>query len=554
MTQEASDKAKQLFDAELNAAAHKALDWWRALHSKPKGLKRLKSALRFNGGLSPALKELMEILKGGAGSGNWGHAGRPGKRGGSVAHSSGRSMVTGRDASRRQQEARAQAGYFKGNIRTATVKEMYEGSSDRVKQLASETGILATDDRSFAYIEANKAKLSTSSKVATLEDVDRASKKLFDDMASGATSWTKGAADYDYDKHLAKLGLAAKTPPITALDLYRTTRRRSVTADTSDAVHNAFKASLTPQEITLLDNLSKYELKTKGWHGVNMYRALDKLSAADHDALNKLQAKAVYFSNVGAVSRRLEWSMKLSWDADRSVVAKALSDSFGKSPPSIGVETPGQFLERTLKSDTFRNAMPTTSSTVNLNNLIALSSTSAKERNDLIGGVNASWDKSAHGHFRAQVKSTFYVKASDEQTKRFDAAARKYGNVSSGYYHGTSPGAAKGINVSGFRASSSGMMGSGVYLADKSSKSAQYLAGGAGSFTRSSGVNGVLLTADAAMGKVGDFSSTTSSVERSPYDTLYGKKGGYASLKNDEWVVQNADAVIPRYWMEVEIN
>jgi hypothetical protein len=42
------------------------------------------------------------VTKGGPGSGNWGHAGRPGKRGGSVPKASGMSLATGQTAQQRQ--------------------------------------------------------------------------------------------------------------------------------------------------------------------------------------------------------------------------------------------------------------------------------------------------------------------------------------------------------------------------------------------------------------------------------------------------------------------
>ena len=51
------------------------------------------------------------ITKGGPGSGNWGHAGRPGQRGGSVPKSFAMSLATGPTAEARQQEA---AGKPKG--------------------------------------------------------------------------------------------------------------------------------------------------------------------------------------------------------------------------------------------------------------------------------------------------------------------------------------------------------------------------------------------------------------------------------------------------------
>lgn len=52
-----------------------------------------------------ALVDLEEI-KGGPGSGNWGHAGRPGKRGGSMSRKVAMSRTTGRDWQKRQAAAR----------------------------------------------------------------------------------------------------------------------------------------------------------------------------------------------------------------------------------------------------------------------------------------------------------------------------------------------------------------------------------------------------------------------------------------------------------------
>jgi len=53
------------------------------------------------------LKTILDILKGGPGSGNFGHAGRPGKRGGSAPKTgwgAAMSLRTGPTADKRQQE------------------------------------------------------------------------------------------------------------------------------------------------------------------------------------------------------------------------------------------------------------------------------------------------------------------------------------------------------------------------------------------------------------------------------------------------------------------
>lgn len=67
---EALDKAKAIFDKELDDATAEVVRRWKVQYEKGKRAARLKSLAR--------------ILKGGAGSGNWAHTGRPGKRGGSA--------------------------------------------------------------------------------------------------------------------------------------------------------------------------------------------------------------------------------------------------------------------------------------------------------------------------------------------------------------------------------------------------------------------------------------------------------------------------------------
>jgi hypothetical protein len=62
-------------------------------------------------GAIPALTDMLVMLyerKGGPGSGHWGHAGRPGHRGGSVAGNIAVSLRTGRTARERQQAAARQ--------------------------------------------------------------------------------------------------------------------------------------------------------------------------------------------------------------------------------------------------------------------------------------------------------------------------------------------------------------------------------------------------------------------------------------------------------------
>ena len=88
------------------------------------------------------------------------------------------------------------------------------------------------------------------------------------------------------------------------------------------------------------------------------------------------------------------------------------------------------------------------------------------------------------------------------------------------------------------------MLGDGIYLADKSSKSAQYI-GDAG-YSRS-GISGSLMVVEASLGDT--LHRRTS--QGYNHDTVFaGKTDG---LLNNEWCVHDTHAVIPRYLVQMEI-
>lgn len=151
-----------------------------------------------------------------------------------------------------------------------------------------------------------------------------------------------------------------------------------------------------------------------------------------------------------------------------------------------------------------------------------------------------TWDKVNHGGFQGKVQHVFRVMYHDyyPKYKAIEEDYRKrYGDANVKYlYHGTHFEAGTKIIQGGFiipkKVKSGRMLGDGVYLADKSSKSCQYLGGG---FSRH-GQHGVLLTCRAALGKMGD-------------DTREMTRG--QGLVNWECCVKNPQAVVPIYWMDV---
>lgn len=122
------DQAKQIFDKDLDKSTAEILKRWTKLHNK-----NLKHK---------SLQLLFSILKGGAGSGNYGHAGRPGRRGGSAPKSglgAAMSLLTGPTAKARQEEA---AGKVKKPTEvTPAILTSNDMALDKVSQNASLGGI-----------------------------------------------------------------------------------------------------------------------------------------------------------------------------------------------------------------------------------------------------------------------------------------------------------------------------------------------------------------------------------------------------------------------------
>jgi len=101
---------------------------------------KTKLAAWFQGWMVVATPEV--VTKGGPGSGNWGHAGRPGQRGGSVPKSFAMSLATGRDWQERQQAAREAAGKSKPQ-EPQGLKAPKFGSTKEAEQWVESQGLVS---------------------------------------------------------------------------------------------------------------------------------------------------------------------------------------------------------------------------------------------------------------------------------------------------------------------------------------------------------------------------------------------------------------------------
>jgi hypothetical protein len=173
--------------------------------------------------------------------------------------------------------------------------------------------------------------------------------------------------------------------------------------------------------------------------------------------------------------------------------------------------------------------------------------------------IHATHDNVNHRSFKTKVNGAYRIKnlPFEEEFKKIDAARNNTGF----YYHGTDFKATQLIlGQSGqfvvkprAEAKAGRMLGDGVYLAEQSSKSMQYV-GGQYVPGGVSSARGVLFVCKASLGKVVE--STKRGYEFN--QPLLNKKENdtLAMLRphviNPEWAVKEEKAVMPRLWIDVE--
>jgi len=184
-----------------------------------------------------------------------------------------------------------------------------------------------------------------------------------------------------------------------------------------------------------------------------------------------------------------------------------------------------------------------------------------KTANFLRKKIEKAWDKDVHGGFFFKIHGIYQIGGMDHHGK-YKKIEKDRDNVMYGY-HSTNFQAAASIVKSSYRAGG-GMLGDGVYVTDVSSKSAQYLLGNC-NVTRRPGTRGVFLMNKVSLGKVHDksYGAPNSNPHETPSldkaDTVFAPKNkmvpGYSTkVLNDEHAVKDANAVIPMYWVDLELT
>ncbi len=181
----------------------------------------------------------------------------------------------------------------------------------------------------------------------------------------------------------------------------------------------------------------------------------------------------------------------------------------------------------------------------------------------VIDNIAKSWDHKEHGGFYFKVHGVYKIGGMDVYDK-FKKIEDDRDNGIYGY-HGTSFTAAAGISKTSFRPSSWGMLDAGVYVSTISSKSCQYLHGGCGYHSRKPGARGVLLLNKASLGTVhnaaigapntGPKETKSRAAAHSVFAPKFSRVRGHSTpMRNDEHVVKDANAVIPMYWIDIELT
>lgn len=253
------------------------------------------------------------------------------------------------------------------------------------------------------------------------------------------------------------------------------------------------------------------------------------------------------------------------YDTSKELIAKFKDDD-----PKL-VKELAKHLETNGYSDEatkFASGMNTTGSIRELQ--CSIKSVSPEVYKELEEKILKDFDDNSH-HFKYKINGIYEVKNLDleekynsilEERKSTKAVTKIQGGKNcykDTFYHGTSYGSLEKIlGISGkFKTPkdeevvTGSMLGLGVYLADKSSKSMQYCGEG---YARRGKRSGALLICEASLGASSSKNNKAIRINKNNgRDTVFAQAGDWGLL-NNEWCVPNDDAVLPKYVIDIELN
>lgn len=539
------------------------------------------------------LELLKIILKGGIGSGNWGHASKIGRRGGSLPRGEAMSINTGRDAERRQKAAKSDM-FFKGNTKSATVEDIYNGSSQQIKDLADATGILATDEETYRYVRDKQAFLCRKTENDEIMDAwaysdnyripnDKGFNATIEDLATSLIRTHTQSAGLE---KLSLISMRANLLGSASAFVFHYMKQDSSGKLIFDPTKrkSEYARDLTPDEQRVLQEYASTFKKVHVEPGKKTDKYLQKASDADIRILKNLYMDASLKKELGKsfylLHRRvLNYEAEVHPYSDSGVfdatagtnkfldsltpdVLDSVKQSLGKPEFNSLVKelyAKSGLVPSTKKLEDFKAAK--NKQKYDVKEMLALSTVSSAETSEQIDRIRSTWDKKEHGGFTSKVHNVFRITANKELNAKFDKLASEKGNVVNNQFHGTHHLAARDIASGGYKvipsrdAKTGRMLGDGIYTSDCASKVIQYI----GDRFGRGDMNGVLFLNKVVFGKQAKGTSKDT-WSKKDVDSVYGVKGArtqmnnghYTTLVNDEYVVKDPAAILPMYWIDID--
>jgi hypothetical protein len=193
--------------------------------------------------------------------------------------------------------------------------------------------------------------------------------------------------------------------------------------------------------------------------------------------------------------------------------------------------------------------------------MTGLTTASAAEKSKVQSTMDERWNHHDNGEIKAKVLNVFKVTNPDELHNTYQERLKEYGNERK-LWHGRDQRGAAGIAKNGVFATTTGVVGQiygrGAYFSDSESKAIQYAHSGSGS--KMASARGVLLLMRTAVNGMGTKSLDTSPAarHRPGFKPIVDIDDSMRTLKvapvdgrrSNEYVIKDAGATIPMLWID----
>lgn len=446
--------------------------------------------------------------------------------------------------------------FYQGKIDEKTSAEaIFKGSSPEMQAIALKTGVLPTDQATLDYVNSMSARLG----------------KQPHYIKDYQTNVNQGAAQNLHDQFY-NWENGAKTHN----DFGNPFNSARQITDSTGGVAAMSRQQLAPHELAVVNKMSSvhhdaevaYDRAYKAANTGSVYMSYSARANAARDASNAVLQAA--WSSMSPAEQKLARELNVRYGTADWIHSNVPQTFFQGSrrvmPPTYkapgvgdikysqgidvmreGFDYRNQFLQR-------KTPLPTTTG-YKANEVLALSKLDPTKEQAVKDQFNNTWDKVQHSSFSGTPRNAFQVHPQQHVLDTFETFKAR-DNVADNLYHGTHYEAGQSIAANGYKvfpssqAKAGRAMGDGIYLADKSSKSAQYLHGGG--FSRGQG-SGVMFVNRTYKGQQADVSSGSGyyGYGSSSVNTVFG---GVPYWRNNEWAVKDAGAVLPHIWIDVALK